>query len=180
MIALVFDTETTGLIDNHVMKLERQPHVTEYYGCMVDLSTGEVQSVLEHLVRIPDKSLLSEKISGITGITWDMLEPQQPFSALADEIKRQIETAPMVIAHNLSFDMEMMALEYERLSQRIEFPRRRICTVEQTIHMSGFRHSLSTLHEMLFGTAFAGAHRARVDVPALVRCCVELHKRGMI
>jgi hypothetical protein len=61
----------------------------------------------------------------------------------------------------------------------VKWPRR-ICTVEQTQHIKGFRLNLSGLHEFLFGEKFSGAHRAKVDVAALVRCSSEMFKREML
>ena len=42
------------------------------------------------------------------------------------------------------------------------------------------RLNLNKLHELLFGKEFTGAHRAKTDVHALVRCYHELMNRGVI
>jgi DNA polymerase III epsilon subunit-like protein len=177
MIAFIFDTETSGLIDNRTIKIDRQPSIIEFYGCLVDLETGEIKSELDLLIEPPKE--VSEEITNITSITNDMLKGKPLFEAVASLIATAIENAPIVIAHNLSFDREMVDVEFERLGKTIKWPRL-LCTVEATIHLKGFRLSLSNLHETLFNEPFAGAHRARVDVQALVRCCVELFKRGEI
>ena len=79
----------------------------------------------------------------------------------------------------MSFDQEMIDIEAERLGQILRW-QRLVCTVEQTVHLRGHRLSLSLLHQHLFDEPFAGAHRAKVDVAALIRCSVELHKRRVI
>lgn len=180
MIAMLFDTETTGLIDNHAIRLERQPHVIEFYSCLADLKTGDVIEEIDLLIRPPEMRYLSEEISSITGISREMVENSPLFSDVSQKIFDAIEKAETVVAHNLSFDMEMMDLEAERLGKKIRWPERRICTVEQTIYLNGHRLNLSGLHELLFKERFAGAHRAKVDVMALLRCCVELYSRGII
>ena len=75
--------------------------------------------------------------------------------------------------------MEMLDLEADRIGTKIVWPKG-ICTVEATIHLIGRRMTLSELYQHLFGDSFAGAHRARRDVEALVRCCVELKKRDLV
>jgi len=173
-MAIVFDTETTGLIENRTLRLDRQPYVTEFYGCEIDLDTGEVRREVQRLCKVPIK--LEAKITKITGIDNAMLENENPFDP---EIIDFLESGEMIVAHNLSFDKDMIEIEAQRLERKVAWPIG-ICTVEQTIGMKGHRLSLSMLHKELFGEEFAGSHRARVDVEALCRCCVELRKREMI
>lgn len=185
MKALIFDTETTGLVKNRTLKLDQQPSIIEFYACLVNLKTGKIARELDLLIKPP--KLLSDTpapgdkktITQITGITNAMLADAQPFSLHAKDIINMLTKAPLVIAHNASFDKEMIDIEAERLGFEVKWPRI-ICTVEQTIAMKGYRLSLSALHQELFGEPFTGAHRAKVDVAALTRCCVELFKRGML
>lgn len=185
MLAVVFDTETNGLISNHSIKLEKQPSIIEFYGCLADLSTGEIKSELDQLIK-PPAPLLEvvapgerRTITEITGITNEMLNDKPKFSLVAPQIAQFIEQAPAVIAHNASFDREMVDIEFERLGQHLVWPRV-ICAVEATIHLKGFRLSLTALHEHLFGVPFAGAHRAKQDVAALLKCCVKLYEDGAL
>lgn len=184
MKALVIDTETTGLIDNRSVALDKLPEVIEYCGLLVDFAKkGRVLGSLDTLIR--PRTDLGIAIGGrgdktttqITGLTSDDLKSAPAFAEVADKIAHQIETSPVVIAQNASFDREVIDVEFERLGRKIEWPRL-ICTVEQTIHLKGHRLNLGDLHELLTGERFPGAHRARVDTEALVRCCVALFKRG--
>lgn len=177
MKAFIFDTETTGLINNRRLPLDKQPHITEFFGVTVDLATGKMGKKVSTLVKPPIH--ISGEITRITGINDATVADAPPFADVADVIFKAIEKAPVVIAHNLSYDVDMCELEAERLGRKIEWPRK-VCTVEQTIHIKSFRLNLSRLHEILFGSPFAGAHRAEADVMALVKCCIELHKRGII
>lgn len=177
MEAFVFDTETTGLVNNATIKLDQQPEVIEFYGCLYDLKKKKLKAEFDTLIK--PKKPVDEKITQITGITNDMLKGAPAFKDVADKIAKHIEGAPLAIAHNLSFDMEMLGFEFKRLERKLKWPPV-LCTVEQTVHLKGFRLSMSNLHEYLFGETFTGAHRAKVDVHALVRCAVELHKRKVI
>lgn len=189
MKALIFDTETTGLIENRALRLDRQPEVIEFYGCLVDLATGKVEEEIDTLVRpttpITEKNERNFKgktirsIKSITGIDNAMVEDFPEFGGVADKIFDFIEKAPVVIAHNLSFDVDMLEIEADRLKRTIKWPEK-ICTIEQTIFLKGFRLSLGDLYEMLFEERFPGAHRARADTEALTKVCVELYKRELL
>lgn len=177
MLALVFDTETTGLLDNGTIREDRRPEIIEYSGVIVDLATGETGVPLNLIIK-PKRELPQETID-ITGLTADMLKDAPPFSEVADQIISQIERAPMVLAHNLSYDKEMVDLEASRLGRAIKWPLG-LCTVEQTVFLKGFRLSQSDLCELLTGERMKEAHRAAIDVNALVRISIELYKRGCL
>lgn len=186
MKAVLFDTETSGLVRNRTLKLDSQPEVIEFYACLADLKKGKITKEYDTLIKpakpLLDKPALGEKrtITDITGITNKMLEKAKPFKDHAKAIMKMLTAAPIVIAHNASFDKDMIEIELERIGVKdFKWPRL-VCTVEQTIHMKGFRLSMSNLHQELFGEPFAGAHRAKADVAALLRCCVELHKRDIL
>ncbi|MCX7124098.1 MAG: 3'-5' exonuclease [Gammaproteobacteria bacterium] len=182
---LLLDCETTGLVRNRTLKLERQPEIIEFYACLANLKTGKVTKEFNSFLK-PAKELSDtpapgdrKTITEITGITNAMLKDAPTFKEKSAEIIKLIESAPCVIAHNASFDREMCDIEAERIGRKIKWPRV-LCTVEQTISMKGYRLSLSALHQELFGEPFTGAHRAKIDVEALARCCKELLKRGIL
>jgi len=181
-LALIWDTETTGLISNHTMKLDRQAEIIEFYGNVVNLKNGKVAHEYHTLIQpikypMDDYTIKTTK----TKITNEMLKDAPQFNKVADSIKDLIESSPMIISHNLSFDMEITDIEFERLKATVNWPKHRVCTVEATLYMKGFRLNLMNLHKHLFnGEEFENAHRAKTDVDALTRCCVELYKRGVI
>jgi DNA polymerase III epsilon subunit-like protein len=172
---VAFDTETTGLVDTLAVADDRLPEVIEFYGVLVDEDGSMIREV-ETLVR-PRKKIPAE-ITRITTITNEDVRDAPAFDLVADEIADLIQSAPMVVAHNIGYDIEVLNLEFKRIGAVLRWPKIRICTIEQTMHFKGHRLSLSDLHEHLFGEKFAGAHRARADVEATVRCVMELKKRG--
>ena len=172
---LIFDTETTGLIENMTTRFDKQPEVVEFAAIRIN-EKGKILEELDQLIKpsIP----ITEDITKLNGIDNDMLKDKLHFVGYASAIRDMIERSSMVIAHNAAFDVDMLNLEFKKLKMtRIAWPRI-ICTVEQTIHIKGYRLTLSDLHEYLFKKKFEGAHRARADVEALARCVVELRKRG--
>jgi DNA polymerase-3 subunit epsilon len=175
--AFLFDTETTGLVENHTLPLSKLPEIVEFYGCMASLETGEIEAEIDTLIK--PKTPIPIEVSKKNGITNEMLETAAPFAFTAPDIKRMIEEAQIVMAHNLSFDMEMVDIEFERLGGKIAWPRP-LCTIEATVHLTGKRLILTAVIEHLFGKGFPKAHRAKNDVMAMLACAVELRKRGEI
>lgn len=175
MLAFIFDTETTGLVKNSLIPLDQQPRIIEFFGHLVD-DDGDVKEELEFFCD-PGQPL-DPVITRITGIKQEDLNGAQPFGARAAQVKAAIEKADAVVAHNLSFDMSLVAFDCHRCGFDIRFPERLICTVEENEWIKGHRLKLMDLHEHLFGEGFPAAHRARNDVEALTRCYLELRKRG--
>lgn len=174
--AFCFDTETTALISNVARKESKQPRIIELYGCVVE--DGNVVDDLDFLC---DPGIqLSDEVQKITNISPEDLKGKLPFKDHADDVLAIIETCDTIVAHNLFYDLHVLSVELQRLGKSLVCPARRVCTVEDTEHLKGYRLSLSALHEELFGEKFEGAHRAKTDVMAMVRCYNELVKRGEI
>lgn len=183
---VVFDTETTGLTKNRTVKLNKQPEIIEFYGRLVDLDAGpeplkEYYTMIRPTVEWPmtDYTIRETK----TKLSNDLLKDKPTFKEVADDIHNFLceDTCPGNLAHNLSFDRDMIEIELERLGRKIVWPIVGICTVEQTIHMRGRRMNQTALYSYLFdGAVFENAHRAQADVEALTRIAVELRKRRII
>jgi len=181
MRALLIDCETTGLSLNRTVADAWRPKIVEFHGSLLELSPegSEIVTELDTLIRPRGSIDETSKATEITGITNETLREAPPIEVVFPKIKKLIEESPMVIAHNVSFDREVLDVEAERLRQTIHWPRV-LCTVEQTQHIRGYRLSLSDLHEEFFGEKFAGAHRARVDVAALARIVCEMIRRDLL
>jgi DNA polymerase III epsilon subunit-like protein len=185
MIVCTFDTETTGLIDNHVKRLDRQPEVIEFACVWADwnslVSDETILAKYEVLIR-PQYSRLADKPEKEKPhhLTDEDLADCVTFDQVADKILSLLQGAQIICGHNLSFDMEMMDIEYERLRRKIAWPAARMCTVEQTMHMTGNRTKLEDLHQTLLGYKHENAHRAMDDVMATLRCLREIRRKGWL
>lgn len=167
MKTLYFDTETTGLIGNSAIPLEKQPRIIEFCGMLLD-EEGEIIDQVDTLINpgIP----ISEEIERITGIKQADLVGKPSFFEVSSAITKLFYAAEEVVAHNLSFDWAMMANEFRRLGIDFVINPVKTCTVEGSLHLLGHRLNLTALHQHLFGEGFTGAHRARTDVEALIKC----------
>lgn len=178
MIITCFDTETTGLLTSGLLELDKAPEIIEFMAMKIDLETGETIKEYEFLCK--PKRPVSEETTKITSITKEMLANEKPFSAYIDDVRDALENCDAVIAHNLAFDKEMVDIEMLRNNQSMVWPEQLICTVERSVPLKGYRISLKDLHKEFFGEEFSGAHRARNDVVALVKCVKGLNTRGFI
>ncbi len=176
MTTLLFDTETTALINNSLVPIDKQPKIIELF--LLILNDDFTEKAACNFLFNPGEDI-TEEITKITGITNEMLKDQKPFKDAAPWIGSAIESVDEVVAHNLSFDKAMIDNEMARQDIKLKWPAL-ICTVENTEYIRGFRMKLSELHEYLFGEGFLGAHRAEQDVRAMAKCFVELRKRGIV
>ncbi len=185
MKVVIFDTETDGLIANSAIPLFKQPRCVELFAITLE-QAGEGPAAVFSEVSVYEQMFntgraLPEVITGITGITPEMMADKPPFSAHSDEVLNLIQGADRVVAHNLSYDKSIINFEMDRagLGRPLKWPET-ICTVEATEYFFGFRLNLKLLHKTLFDEEFADAHRAENDVRALVRVYQELVRRNVL
>lgn len=189
MKAFIFDTETTGLFKffhrQHTTpeQMRPYPHVIELFGHSVIAEDGSATNEVEFLCE--PKVPVTEEITRITGIKPEQVAGLPSFGTHIDKIIEVLSECDAIVAHNLTYDLQMLEVEFKRVGRWPELKalldsRRKICTIEQSMHYQGRRLNLTKLHEHLFGEGFPDAHRARNDVEALTRCFLEMFKRGDI
>lgn len=176
MEIIVFDTETTGLLQPENSDLTMQPKIIEFYGVKLD-EEFNMLSELHHLISPGEE--LSEVIKRVTGIKDSDLAGKPTFDKVSADIQEFFRDTNLSVAHNHAFDQGMLDVEAKRLKHETPASRHAICTVEATMGMTGHRLSLTRLHWMLFHKEFK-AHRAKDDVFALVRCFHNLTEDGVI
>lgn len=179
MSIIVWDTETTGLLVPEINKLSAQPYITEIHCTKLDEQLNVIDE-FDSLVKPPVaiSSFLEERI----GITNKMVENAPAFSDIWSDIAEFFDGSHTMVAHNIGFDRSMIANELMRIEKVLYFPwpRKHICTVEKSMYLEQRRINLTKLHEYATGSPFEGAHRAAVDVAALVTCFRWLCSEGRI
>lgn len=176
----ICDTETTGLLEPEACDKNFQPYITEIYGCVLDKDFNmitEIDTFVKPPVPIPDF------ITKITGISDYTVRNAPKFIEIFDELYDVAKQSDVFVAHNAAFDHGVIKHELERHDMEFKFPwwREQICTVEASMPIQNKRLRLTALHQLATGKPhFNGAHRAKPDVMALVRCFIWLKKRGFI
>lgn len=172
MIALIFDTETTGIPKHPRAKDGVQPHIIEWGGILVDVASGKELESLDRLCNPGEK--LDAKITQITGLTDDDLAQEPQFAELLSAIRPMFADADVLVAHNLPFDHYLMELELARANVvDWPWPARNICTVQEHAEEWGKRPRLVDLYEHYTGAALDQKHRAIDDCRALLEVCLR-------
>ena len=177
---ILFDTETTGLVDKEAVNIRYQPHIIEFAAISFNDTTFEPEYELEFLCK-PPIPIISEVVK-ITSITDAMVADEPPLDAYIPDLIDFFLGQRIVAAHNLSFDIRVLYYELMRRDMVTKFPwpSQHICTVECSESLEGHRIPLGRLHELATGKPHKGAHRAMDDVRALSTCLFWLHKKGLV
>ena len=175
----LFDTETTGLLKPSPAPITEQPQIIEFYGVVVT-DKGEFVSEFDTLLDpgIP----ISREVTNITHITDDMVAGKPSFIDAYPHIAKLFTGVDLLVAHNLSFDVGMLANELLRIDRLIQFPwpRHQVCTVQASMPIKGYRCKLCDLYEIATNKPFKDAHRAKQDVRGLYQAFKWLVKMGYI
>uniref|UniRef100_UPI0025E83FF3 3'-5' exonuclease n=1 Tax=Methanoculleus sp. UBA208 TaxID=1915494 RepID=UPI0025E83FF3 len=179
---LIVDTETTG-----TLKTGRSPpRLVEIAWPVCDV-VGEVLERDDRVIR-PDGFTIPVSASRIHGITTGYARRAGvPVREALDALSLVANKSSTIVAHNLRFDLAVIAGEYRRVGvpdPLAALPG--ICTMESTSSLckirrgSGYKWpTLSELHQTLFSHPYEGAaHRAAGDAEACARCFFALKETG--
>lgn len=184
---IIFDTETTGLAKSNDSPVRIQPRIIELYAVKVFPDSPSTVKEELHLFFDPEKPRAEWPVIKDLGengsmISEEMLADAPTFAESLVKVQDFWLGATVTVAHNLSFDLNMLYAELKRVDAVTRFPwtPRCICTVEQSEQIRGNRMSLMDLHMHLFGEGFEEAHLASKDTQALHRCFCKMVEQGMI
>ena len=151
-----FDTETTGL----------NPATNRIIEITLYTEEGWYSKLLNPGGPVP------EHITGITGITTDMVTNAPTFAEVAPEIWRRFE-GRTAVAHNAQFDMRFLLAEFQRAGMTVTNDMYAICTLETERFVRRVKKN-NTLTECIARRRLKAenAHRAEDDVRSLI----ELYK----
>lgn len=174
--ALIFDTETTGLVIPAETNLNKQPHIIELgiVEIFVDNDCANINHIKSWLIN-PGVELTDE-ITKITGLKDEDLRDQLPFSGILEElISDWFLGAHILVAHNLPFDHSMLLFELQRLGKEYAFPYppKQLCTVQEFMHLESARLKLVDLYEKVLGKKLNQTHRALDDARALAEIVLK-------
>ncbi|MBC7503914.1 3'-5' exonuclease [Candidatus Gracilibacteria bacterium] len=189
MIICVWDTETTGFPVKDG-KLEQQPYIIQFAAIVSELGAdGTVREIERHDILIKPRVSIPFGASQVNGI-YDRDVVDVPYIENSiDTIMKVLNSADIVVGHNVSFDEQILSYELDRLGRSGDYtPIQSICTMRTSTDYCklpgrGFAWKspkLSELHRFLFDEYFDGAHNALIDVEATGRSFFELVKRGVI
>lgn len=182
---IIFDTETTGLIEKGAVPLTKQPFIIELFAAKLDddnVESGEIVESIHFLAKPPIP--LSPKITEITGLTDEDLKDAKPFAAFYKELVDFFFGERVLVAHNLAYDVGMMTLELRRLDRmtRFPWPPEHKCTMELTkhLHPRGKWMKQEQLYKHYFKVDPKQTHRAESDVLQLIKIVGWMRGEGLL
>ncbi len=188
---LIFDTETTGKIENwkaEVSEFESFPRVVQLAWQLHDYK-GELIEVKNYVIK-PDGYTIPFNAEKIHGISTERAEKiGVPLAFVMDEFKKALEETDFAVGHNIEFDMKVMGAEYARADRDDGLmTKKTLDTMRSSTNFcqlpggrgKSFKFpTLSELNEKLFSEKIDNAHNASADVEATTRCFLELIRIGV-
>ena len=182
MRVLVFDTETTGLPDGHPSfnDLEKWPYVIQLSYCLYDCTLEKIIIENDHIISLDDNVVITPKSIEMHKITKEISQNQGiPIERALETFNICLQSADIIMAHNLSFDKRMLIVEHIRSKKKAKnnrdydlksqtqllFPlnKRHYCTMRESKNLCAIKAisskdgeeyikfpTLSELHQKLF------------------------------
>lgn len=201
MKVLVFDTETTGLPQRNkygkkasINETTYWPHIIQLSYILYDTEKHKIVIDHDHIVKIPDYCTLTEKSIEMHGITRERsLREGISIKDALELFSICVEAADMIIAHNISFDRQIVIVESIRHRMKGPFyfkdKSQFFCTMKNTVELCQIKTKSSTtgetylkfprlseLHYHMFGEEPQNTHNSFVDILICLRCYIMLTK----
>lgn len=189
MRIVIFDTETTGFPLSNA-PLSDQPYVCQFAGVLLECDTkAKTMKELGRLDRIVKPEILIPlESTNVHGITNDMVADAPVFGDVVKDVLELFQSADVAVAHNISFDQQIIGIELQRLQLPTKFlPEQIFDTMKETRDVcqlpgkkGNFKYpTLTELYVHLYGRGFENAHNAMGDVVATAQCLYKLLQSGV-
>jgi DNA polymerase III epsilon subunit-like protein len=213
-LIIVFDVETNGLIPKkNSMSISQNinnPYILQLSFIVYDVANMIENRVFNSYVNVDDSVMISPKITELTGITREKCKSLgNPIEDVLIEFYKEYERCDVIVAHNISFDREMINIEILRNHSKMTelgYVRPEIifnntynhihnkylfCTmlhgkstcniIVETSKRSYIKFpKLSELYFKLFGEVPEGLHDALVDTRVCLKCYLDLNSKNVI
>lgn len=187
---LFFDTETTGIPRNYnapITDVDNWPRLVQL-GWILYNGEGEKLDECEFIV-YPDGFEISPDVAKVHGITQERaIKDGWGIQVVLEFFRRDLETADVIVGHNLSYDLSIIGAEFVRLSWENHFQgKSQVCTMKSSTAYcqipGGRPYKWPKLHELyqkLFNEPLAQTHTALDDIQNTAKCYFELKRIGVI
>lgn len=187
---LFFDTETTGKAKSFNASFkdtDNWPRITQL-AWQVYNEDGRLFKSFSSLIKPDGWEVPKEQFFIDNNMSTERCEKEgEAISSVIYKFLVELNQCKYLLAHNMSFDLNVMACEMYRLNITAENKPIKFCTMKSMTDIMqlpgpyGFKYpSLNELHNYLFGEDFTGAHDAMDDVNATAKCFFELKRKNII
>ena len=136
--------------------------------------SGKIESINDHIIKIPDDEVIPDVCVNIHGITNEIMRRDgENIVDVLMEFKRDLSNSKIMVAHNLEFDTSIISVELLRnnLRNAMYFYRgEKYCTMRKTKHLFKRWPKLINLHKTFFKTTPTQLHNSLIDVYVCFRC----------
>lgn len=154
---VVVDVETTGLDSARDQILE------------IAIRDGVGEEAATWTQRVRPSIPIPASASAVHGITNEDVAAAPSFADIAEEVRRRIEGAAVIIGYNVGFDLSVLSAEFARAGTAPLDLERTAIVDPYHVWRNVERHTLTGAHERFVGEPLNGAHGAAADVAATVR-----------
>ena len=198
MKILVFDTETTGLPkfrNISINETKKWPHVVQLSFMLYDMSHNMVIQEGNYIIRLPINVEIDPKAEAVHGISLAQCEKEGiPMYEAFHYFMNAVYSCDMLLAHNISFDKNIMMVEGKRLGFDNIFKGsdgsniQEYCTMKSTVNFCRIQRvnektgniyykypKMVELHKYLFDYEPKGLHDSMADILCCLRCYFMLN-----
>lgn len=189
MKLFVFDTETTGFVERE-WPIEVQPYIVQFSGILLELQPDKTLKEVDRIDAFVKPPIsIPFGASQVHGIYDKDVADKGLIADQIDTFLSYLNSADMVVGHNIEYDESVINYELQRLGRRGDYhPQKTLCTMKSTVDFCalpgrgiGFKFpKLNELYKKLFGEYFEWAHSAIYDVEATVRALQKLLQMEVI
>ena len=202
MRTLVFDSETTGLSKTQIISpstMHLWPHVVQFSYIVFDTESNEIVKIKDSIIKVSDGFTITEENAKIHGITTEIsLAKGVDLLPVLEEFFADFDSADHIVGHNVSFDINMIKAELQRLIMNssdkklqdylttINTSTKFYCTMQETIELCGIEMKdkygrsykkfpkLVELYQKMFNVTPKNLHNSLNDVIVCLRCFIKL------
>ena len=202
MRTLVFDSETTGLSKTQIISpstIHLWPHIVQFSYIVFDAELNKIVKIKDSIIKVPDGFTITEENAKIHGITTEIsLTKGTSLLPVLEEFFADFDSADHIVGHNVSFDINMIKAELQRLIMnssdkklqeyltKINTSTKFYCTMQETIELCAIElkdkygrpykkfPKLVELYQKMFGVTPKNLHNSLNDVIVCLRCFIKL------
>ena len=202
MRTLVFDSETTGLSKTQIISpstIHLWPHIVQFSYIVFDAELNKIVKIKDSIIKVPDGFIITEENAKIHGITTEIsLAKGVDLLPVLKEFFADFDSADHIVGHNVSFDINMIKAELQRLIMNssdknlqdylttINTSTKFYCTMQETIELCAIEMKdkygrsykkfpkLVELYQKMFDVTPKNLHNSLNDVIVCLRCFIKL------
>jgi DNA polymerase III epsilon subunit-like protein len=189
----VFDTETTGLPKGSRapwFKHELWPHIVQMSWLVYDTEEGGIVEDKDRVIRINPEIEITEKSIEKHGITMEISQNSEyTMPGILKEFGNSISKCDVIIAHNITFDDNVIKCEFSRngvYNYMDRYEGEKYCTMRNSTKICKIKKvwpngnvtlkwpTLEELHHHLFRNNPTNLHNSLVDIFVCFRCFYKI------